>query len=173
MKLFDDFVFRSQSPVFNNGFGNCLKIEVDNFDDNDSMGADDLSNDVKPIKKKLLVGRPRQAKLITSQTRKKTVKVVHQCDQCDAKYTSIGEWTLVGILLLLVMNEFVSCPTHIYHCTHTYVIELFRDIQQFCNDRPELMLLTVSIRDYFIMKFAELDVKTIHRFSSLLQYNIN
>ncbi|CAH0600135.1 unnamed protein product [Chrysodeixis includens] len=80
----------SQSPLFNNGYGNCLKTEMDNFDDDNSLGADDISNDTKPIKKKVLLGRPAKLKSIPAQTKKKKVKVVHQCDQCDAKYTSLS-----------------------------------------------------------------------------------
>lgn len=86
------FIFSSQSPLFNNGFGNCLKTELDNFDDDNSLGADDITNDTKPIKKKVLLGRPAKLKSIPAQTKKKKVKVVHQCDQCDAKYTSLCEW---------------------------------------------------------------------------------
>lgn len=81
---------RSQSPLYNNGFSNCLKIELDNYDeDDDSLGVDDLSNDMQPIKKK--IGRPLKTKLIPVQPRNKKTKVVHQCDQCDAKYTSLCE----------------------------------------------------------------------------------
>lgn len=83
------FTFRSQSPLYNNGFGNCLKVELENFDDNDSLGVDDLSNDMQPVKKK--IGRPLKTKIIPALPRKKS-KVVHQCDQCDAKYTSLSEW---------------------------------------------------------------------------------
>lgn len=79
----------SQSPIYNNGFGNCLKVEIENYDeDEDSLGVDDLSNDMQPIKKKL--GRPLKSKMIPSAPRKKKTKVVHQCDQCDAKYTSLS-----------------------------------------------------------------------------------
>ncbi|PZC76491.1 hypothetical protein B5X24_HaOG204511 [Helicoverpa armigera] len=79
----------SQSPLYNNGFGNGLKVEMDFEDDGDSLGVDDVSNDTLPVKKKH-VGRPSKAKLIPAQTRKKKPKVVHQCDQCDAKYTSLS-----------------------------------------------------------------------------------
>ncbi|XP_035430460.2 zinc finger protein 93 [Spodoptera frugiperda] len=78
----------SQSPLYNNGYGNCLKVEIDNCDDY-SLAVDDLSNDAQPVKKKLL-GRPVKTKMKTAQTRSKKVKVIHQCDQCDAKYSSLA-----------------------------------------------------------------------------------
>lgn len=65
-------------------------MEIDNCDDY-SLAVDDLSNDAQPVKKKLL-GRPVKTKMKTAQTRSKKVKVIHQCDQCDAKYSSLGEF---------------------------------------------------------------------------------
>ncbi|XP_075979578.1 uncharacterized protein LOC142978865 [Anticarsia gemmatalis] len=81
----EDSAEGSQSPIFNNGYENGLKIEIDGtFYDEDSP-ADDFLNEGKNNKNKIIL---RRGKTKTLQARKKKVKVMHQCDQCDAKYSS-------------------------------------------------------------------------------------
>lgn len=82
----EDTTEGSQSPVFNNGFGNGLKVEIEEtFEDDDSLpDAGDDYFETFSAKKGVL--RRNKAKMMT--VRKKKVKVMHQCDQCDAKYSS-------------------------------------------------------------------------------------
>lgn len=57
-----------------------------NDDDSSPDPADDFLN-VRSNRSKLLANR---SKTKTIQVRKKKAKVMHQCDQCDAKYSSKG-----------------------------------------------------------------------------------
>ncbi|CAB3220037.1 unnamed protein product [Arctia plantaginis] len=76
----------SQSPLFNNGFENGLKIEMkEQLNDDDSLPETAGFLDLKNNRNKMLANR---SKTKTIQVRKKKVKVMHQCDQCDAQYSS-------------------------------------------------------------------------------------
>lgn len=93
------FSFRSQNQ-YNNGFE--PKPEIDDFDDDvmDDDDDDDDSSNFVPEEtssrgnKKKILGRPLKNKAAVQKKPKKIkeCKVLHKCDQCDAKYSSLCEY---------------------------------------------------------------------------------
>lgn len=74
-------ISRSQSP-YNNGIDDALELTFGEFDDDDddsNFNPVDFTNGEE--KKK------RRRKL----TKRKEPKVMHSCDQCNARYSSLGE----------------------------------------------------------------------------------
>ncbi|XP_060810392.1 zinc finger protein 814 [Amyelois transitella] len=76
---------------FSNGFETVLKVEpldddIDNDSDSDFLPDEELSNEETKRKRKVLIGRRPRTKGIGQ---KKRDKVLHECDQCNAKYTSL------------------------------------------------------------------------------------
>ncbi|CAG9782646.1 unnamed protein product [Diatraea saccharalis] len=81
------------SQTFNNGFDSLPKMEFDDFpeDDDDDNSSNYIPEEETPKPKKNRVGRPLKSK--NSPVQKKTKKrerVIHKCDQCDAKYSSLA-----------------------------------------------------------------------------------
>ncbi|XP_069354206.1 zinc finger protein 675-like [Maniola hyperantus] len=82
---------RSQSPNMN-CLEEMLKLEVDTFDDDDDDSSiytpEPISNGKQRARP---LGRPKKKtfKSIPGKKKKKDPKVMHQCDQCNARYTSI------------------------------------------------------------------------------------
>ncbi|KAG6443968.1 zinc finger protein 62 homolog [Manduca sexta] len=77
----EDSADGSQSP-YNNGFESCLQIGFENFD-----GESSLLEPVDKSTKKRKVTEQRKSKLLSAEKLKKP-KVMHQCDQCSARYSS-------------------------------------------------------------------------------------
>lgn len=81
---------------YNNGFE--PKPEMDDFDDDIDDDDDDSSNFVpeesssRP-KKKVLLGKSK-APVQKKPKKTKESKVLHKCDQCDAKYSSLCEYAV-------------------------------------------------------------------------------
>lgn len=97
--------------MFNNGFENGLKIEMDAaFDDDDSLpdATDDFLDEPKNSKSKIMLRR-NKTKVIPP--RKKKAKVMHQCDQCDAKYSSSSKFKHI------LKSYILYCRVQVY--THT------------------------------------------------------
>ncbi|CAH2099380.1 unnamed protein product [Euphydryas editha] len=81
---------RSQSPDFN-VLDDMFKVESEVFDDDDESSnfvPEELSNGKHSKRTKLLVRRKRKDSS-TGVKKKKDPKTKHQCDQCNAKYTSL------------------------------------------------------------------------------------
>ncbi|XP_047539156.1 zinc finger protein 239-like [Vanessa atalanta] len=82
---------RSQSPTFNN-FDEMFKVEAEGFDDDDESSnyvPDELSNGKHSKRSKLLGRGKRKNGSSSTVKKKKDPKIIHQCDQCNAKYTSL------------------------------------------------------------------------------------
>ncbi|XP_059055959.1 zinc finger protein 37-like [Achroia grisella] len=77
-----------------NGFENILKIEFDDINDNDD--SSNFMPDIEPSseenhsKRKVIVGRCLKTKGAQRKPKKKEAKTLHQCDECDAKYSSLA-----------------------------------------------------------------------------------
>ncbi|XP_072935496.1 uncharacterized protein [Epargyreus clarus] len=79
---------RSQSPTVINHFDGMLKIEDDGFDDDDDEYVPEEVTNGKYKKSSVPSKRGPKPKG-TAVKKKREAKVVHQCDQCNAKYTSL------------------------------------------------------------------------------------
>lgn len=68
-------------------------VEVEGYDDDDESSTyipDELSNG-KHKRSKLLSQSTRKTRKNSTAKKKKDPKVIHECDQCNAKYTSLGK----------------------------------------------------------------------------------
>lgn len=86
--------YRTQTPDYSNGFDtvsdSLFKIELGDFDD------DDDSDNYIPDDESTSEVTRKQSRILSSKTRKRREdKVMHQCDQCDVKYSSLGRCTIV------------------------------------------------------------------------------
>ncbi|CAH0406241.1 unnamed protein product [Chilo suppressalis] len=77
------------SQIFNNGFDTSPKMEFGDFPDDDDDSSNYIPDDEQPKPKKNRVGRPLKSKNSTVQKKTKRERVIHKCDQCDAKYSSL------------------------------------------------------------------------------------
>lgn len=77
--IFNSYNFRSQSP-YNNGIDNCSEVDFGDFDDDD---ADSTFNPEDFL--------PEPKKKVKTRNSFKRPKVWHPCDQCNARYSSLGK----------------------------------------------------------------------------------
>lgn len=101
-----------------------LKLEADTFDDDDDSSTyvpDEISNGKQGKRHRSKpLGRPRKKGFKElADKKKKDPKVMHQCDQCNARYTSLGKQALVTYLEfsgeMLFLRFFLVLDLTIFH----------------------------------------------------------